>query len=374
MRSAQASVYIRATVGGEPLVEVTRVTRTLPSFDAADDADVTRIDRVSGENKLVFKATVTAPVNTSYSEDDDGAKLVAEGVVVWGVNGGSGLDLDLASASPLTKEIRVSSMTDRYVMQDFDPVQAPSTIVLYLVVRPNQLQSLAPYTFTLTYTSNDGTVVTSSKAIVTANSAPTSGFVDVLPAMGSELKTIFTIGAALWDDTDLPLTYQYYLVDPYDTTTTVAIRSRNEDPELETVLPAGYYSNSTSNSSSAAYSAGNASLEIGALVFDSLDAHTASSVIVEVLPREMSALDIEDYFTFTFAAAESAEEVKLAVVTTTMKSNVGDCSHAPNCTALNRLSCKAIDSTCGACMDGHFPPRVASTVGLGMTSVSRLVG
>ena len=144
MRSAQASVYIRATVGGEPLVEVTRVTRTLPSFDAADDADVTHIDRVSGENKLVFKATVTAPVNTSYSEDDDGAKLVAEGVVVWGVNGGSGLDLDLASASPLRKEIRVSSMTDRYVMQDFDPVQAPSTIVLYLVVRPNQLQSLAP--------------------------------------------------------------------------------------------------------------------------------------------------------------------------------------------------------------------------------------
>ena len=43
--------------------------------------------------------------------------------------------------------------------------------------------------------------------------------------MGSELKTVFTIGAALWDDTDLPLTYQYYLVDPYDTTTTVAIRS-----------------------------------------------------------------------------------------------------------------------------------------------------
>ena len=53
-------------------------------------------------------------------------------------------------------------------------------------------------------------------------------------------------------------------------------------------------------------------------------------------------------------SAASSDDAKLAVVTTGLRTNIADCSNAPNCTLLHRKVCSAIPHTCGECKDDYI--------------------
>jgi hypothetical protein len=367
LRSASAVVYVRGVPPGEPLVEVSRITPELGDVAGAEEDEFEieeeevepttgSVARIDGEKKVVFKATLTAPINTAAR----GGESSVRGSVSWTVNGDSDLDLSVVSASELTRSIKMMGLGDA------SPSSALSSSVLYLVLKEGSLSSHREYTFTLTYTSTDATVVTSAGSSVTVNSAPDHGTILVSPEFGHELNTSFTLSLAAWEDSDLPLSYEPFLIDPsapMDDSADVATATRSEDMEYAMVLPAGRANASTSIASGGTYSSGqvNTSLTVGAYVYDYYGAKTRTLFTVTVEARGLPSLEVETYLNDALDSASSAGEAKLAVVVTSIKANAVNCDQAPNCTVLHRRECSNVAHTCGACIADFF----SSTTGSG---------
>ena len=81
---------------------------------------------------------------------------------------------------------------------------------LFLVVKPNVLSGGHSYTFVVDVVDEYGSA--SANATVAVNTPPSNGSFSVSPDSGDALQTIFTLAAANWSDSDLPITYTYFTV------------------------------------------------------------------------------------------------------------------------------------------------------------------
>ena len=281
------------------------------------------------EAKLKIKATIEAP------PFDDTISSIIRGSISWSVNDETGLDLSANALTRINRNILIS--------------EAKPQMVTYLVIKPNSLNGLHDYTFTLTYSSTIHNYTASSSITVRANSPPSMGQVDVIPVRGEELETVFEIGAYLWEDSDLPLTYEPYIRDPYDLANVIVLQTRSEMTSVSTKLPAGYSANSDEEGATT-----NNTLNVGINVYDSLEAYSSTGIVVQVSKRELEDAELVSYLSDSLTSAASDDDAKLAVVTTGLRTNIADCSNAPNCTLLHRKVCSAIPHTCGECKDDYI--------------------
>ena len=197
--SSRYSTVVFRVYGLPAGVPYVRVNKETAGMGDEDDLD---------GSKLKIKATIEAP------PFDDTISSIIRGSISWSVNDETGLDLSANALTRINRNILIS--------------EAKPQMVTYLVIKPNSLNGLHDYTFTLTYSSTIHNYTASSSITVRANSPPSMGQVDVIPVKGEELETVFEIGAYLWEDNDLPLTYEPYIRDPYDLANVIVLQTRSE--------------------------------------------------------------------------------------------------------------------------------------------------
>ena len=212
---------------------------------------------------------------------------------------------------------------------------SPRTFHLSLVLPPGSLPQQSTFNFYMTCTTTTGHSASAAITIST-NAPPLPGEYTVSPETGGVmLSTEFTFVALKWEDSDMPITYEFayqaasgsYLVH----------RSRAELSHTAAPLPAGR-------------DVTNYTLSTRLVVFDILNAQHAEYQDVQVLHEEMSAADKSAYLSEALEASNGfPDEMKLAVAMTSSIVNAVNCSTAPNCDSLNRESCSAKAGTCGPC-------------------------
>eukprot|EP01038_Epipyxis_sp_PR26KG_P014196 gene14196-19049_t len=183
---------------------------------------------------------------------------------------------------------------------------------------------------------------------VTTNGSPQPGILIVNPKAGKELLTSFMYHAALWMDTDIPLSYQFGFESPsmYSRIPdTVVVQYKSQFSSGSSYLPAG---RSTSNYR----------VNCFVQVFDRLDAfgNTSSSISVSKVENLMETLSINQTYSLFSKSNDVASITKsISVIGTSM--NNANCSAAPNCSSLYREECAFTDHTCGSCLYGYSGKR-----------------
>jgi hypothetical protein len=263
-------------------------------------------------------------------------EMPSRGHLVWSVSDAS-IDLLTVSLSPASLTLPASASG------------VGSVNVLSLVVAENSLPHQSLLIFTLKCSLDNG-YSSSSSVTVTTNSPPFGGVLEVSPLEGVILNTTFLMIASDWSDEDLPLSYQFgYLsssssssssssFSPYSSDL-IMLRSQMQLSFTSTLLPAV---------SSCAM-----------VVFDQLD--SSSQYLSDVSVREgeasMSASQLRVFLTNGINLSHETnnpEDLKRSLSLTSTVLNRVDCSSAPNCESLNRLSCSSmsVEGTCGPCLSG----------------------
>ena len=218
-----------------------------------------------------------------------------------------------------------------------------------LSLSPNFLLSGRTYTFQLTATYEHNNISAFSAITFTTNNAPLGGSLRVSPLEGTTLTTIFTLSAIGWVDKpeNYPLAYQFSysssgLSMPY------LLRSSNILQYVNTVLSQGILDGdyavtcvvSVSNTFGAA---SYASADVRVFPFSLQNDTLPSSYINNLLQRLLEEATFNNNFDLVLATIRAG-------VTSTL---FGNCSSAPNCTAIHRFDCTLISHTCGSCQDGY---------------------
>jgi hypothetical protein len=169
-----------------------------------------------------------------------------------------------------------------------------------------------------------------------------NGSFSVLPSSGVELETLFSFSTELWNDDDIPITYQFGFLPNYNINdNTMVLQGRSELSSGSSILPSGLESN-------------NFSIPCIVHVYDSLNSFTSlsSSVIVTSKINDYSQLSsIIDDTSNSFDAVASIKQV-IPVVSSVI--NRIYCSNTPDCSLLHRQSCSKIANTCGECQEGFI--------------------
>lgn len=128
--------------------------------------------------------------------------MASSGKMKWTVNDAS-INLASVSLSPVTESLPSSPMNSPHVLS--------------LVLVGNSLPPQSSFIFTLSCTLVNG-YSSSSSVIITTNSPPFGGMLEVSPAEGIMLQTLFSMIGLGWIDEDLPLSYQFGYVGISDST------------------------------------------------------------------------------------------------------------------------------------------------------------
>ena len=210
-----------------------------------------------------------------------------------------------------------------------------STVLLVLPA-----YSLTPgssLTFTLSCRSKTTGFSSSASLSVVVNSPPQGGVFVVTPSNGLQLTDTFTFSASRWWDTDLPINYAFGFVSPSSGSLSV-IQSLSQRIYTTTSLPAGQ-------------DMSDYTLACQMLVYDSYLSSTAATQTIQVNPSVVSNAALAQEVSSQLSNPATATKVLGVVVA--LINNV-KCSTAPNCTALNRLPCKAVTNTCGSCASSNM--------------------
>ena len=267
--------------------------------------------------------------------------MESSGKVFWSTSGSS-VDLTKISLVPILATV--------------DGITSPSTRSFNLVLAANSLPERSTFTFRLTCVLNTGQ---SSSAAVTisTNGPPLGGVLTVLPPDGFMLETVFQLLTSRWVDVDIPLTYEfgYYSVGG----TLMVLQSQSLKSYTTSTLPAGKDTESFKVSTVVQ-------------VFDSLSANSTVSATAVVQAVFISTDELSDMFDAT--NVEDVDETKKALSTTTSTINAANCTGAPDCEALNRLSCSGVSRTCGVCSESYIgAPGDANTKCVNMQQYRRLL-
>ena len=230
----------------------------------------------------------------------------------WSVSDNS-LDLSTISAFPPTQSLSVGK-------QQFN-----------LRLNPNTLPERANLLFTLTCGSG------SSSITVTTNGSPVPGQYEVSPIEGIELSTVFVFVASLWNDPDLPITYQFGFISPA-TRQNLVILGRSPTTTASTTLPAGFDGDGN---------VVNCTLQ----VFDVLNSTYTMYDPVKVTPVTTASDRKQSLINFiSSASSDNVDSQKnlISVASTTL--NHINCTVPQNCSSINRQPCSKTAYTCGSCL------------------------
>ena len=219
-----------------------------------------------------------------------------------------------------------------------------------LSLSPKFLLNGRTYTFQLTATYEHNNISAYSTITFTTNNAPLGGSLLVSPLEGTTLTTIFTLSAIGWVDKqeNYPLAYafSYYTSSssPY-----YLLRSSSIIQYVDIMLSQGLLSRDYA-------------VICVVSVSDTLGAASETSAKVRVVPYSFN-YDIVSISTINQFLQNSVEEgafnydydFVLAAIRAGVTSILyGNCSLAPNCTAIHRLDCSLISHTCGSCQEGYL--------------------
>lgn len=277
-----------------------------------------------------------SPSSSLYVQGD--VTLLGTGTCAWTVDD-SAFNLDEASLVPTTRAISRSGTTAlNFVIA---PFTLPQGATLVFTLTCTQYASAAVYGSSgadegVDYSQMADQVGISSIA-VEINSPPSPGIFAVSPTYGTELQDIFDFESSLWNDDDLPITYQYGFVSPGGRL--MPVQTRSESAAASVILPAG--------DALLDYE-----LRCVATIFDSLDANTTvsqSTYVNETLDAASEGVNLLS----SVAGSQDLDTVFAAVSVTMSVVNTVNCTLAPNCTTLHRSKCAQVAATCGACLEGY---------------------
>jgi hypothetical protein len=153
-----------------------------------------------------------------------------------------------------------------------------------------------------------------------------------LPHKGIELSTIFNFTAIDYNDPDLPLTYQFGIIN--DGLHTV-LCSRSLANTTQSTLPAG-------------------PMICFVQVFDSYGVYSESTKVV-IVSKELDQQRLQEAILNQLHETTGNSVMiqnTLAVVSAVL--NSASCQNAPICDNLNRMECHTIANTCGTCKSGFI--------------------
>ena len=235
----------------------------------------------------------------------------------------------------------IAVMADTPVEKSFSYPSGSASFVSVttsLVLPPFTLSEDSVFTFQLSCALGSG-YSSSAAIVISTNSPPSIGIFEVHPLNGTMLLTYFTFTASRFEDSDIPVSYEY----GYESSTgkNMIFRSRLEKSYASTVLPTGQLSS-------------NYDVRCRLRAFDLMNAKTDVFSSVTVFPKKKSSDSIQDFFTTTVSSGGGyADVLKLAIAATVAAVNEINCSNAPDCAALHRQECDTVVATCGQCIQGY---------------------
>ena len=254
-------------------------------------------------------------------------------------------NVQLSSAGSATwsiddPEVQLSALSLSSIQRELAAPQASlQGVSLSLVLPPHSLPQESSLVFKLSVTTLTGHAATAAISIST-NSPPLSGEYSVSPPSGVMMSTRFSFSATHFEDSDLPVTYEF----AYQSTSGSYLvhRARLEKSFTESELPNGRASTGDL-------------LSTRLQVFDRMDAVCVVYESVEVKANHATAAETQNYLVSSLASgAGYADEVKRVVAVTSCVINSVNCSLAPNCSLLHRAPCSTSPGTCGECILGYF--------------------
>jgi hypothetical protein len=175
---------------------------------------------------------------------------------------------------------------------------------------------------------------------ITMNTPPRPGLFLVSPPNGLALATEFKFYAMQWNDTELPLTYQfsYSSHSNSDGVSSQVLQSRSELSYVLTFLPTGVHQDN-----------GFVSCEV--FVFDTLDASSQSTFPVLVKTNFSSSSFLGETISLRLNEVKGNLDSSRQVVSVSGSLlNLKNCSDTPHCGSLNREDCLSSDHLCGPCL------------------------
>jgi len=220
----------------------------------------------------------------------------------------------------------------------------------YLVLDGSYLVTGGTYKFI--FSSNyDGSEASSFSQIeLTVNSPPTSGKITVTPRSGYSIQDEFTLQTTDWTDDaeDFPLKYSFHYLSSSSVLT--LLRGSETGNTFEgTQLPKGSGDNNT--------------LSIGVIASDKYGSKASAYTSASVYPYTAS-LDEAGEAAAAMVTSLLGESNSAAVYSTVQNFAsflaATNCTLAPDCAKLNRISCDSgdTDHTCGSCLGGFSGSKV----------------
>jgi hypothetical protein len=242
--------------------------------------------RTAKTSVLVTILPSLAPLITLYTEGNprinpsDKLKLVAD----VSVSSSAMVSWEVDDSSILLPQISLSDTSKPLVVQPpSNGTYTMSRFRVSLVLPSFSLSEQSSFTFTLFCNLLEGTSSSSASVTVTTNSPPYPGDYVVIPPSGVRLKTEFMFQALQWEDSDLPIAYEFSYENPASGEYVVH-RARMEVTFVYSKLPAGL-------------SQMDYALDTRVQVFDSLNAKRVQNFVVTVnVGDKLSLQDIDAYF------------------------------------------------------------------------------
>ena len=196
----------------------------------------------------------------------------------------------------------------------------------------------------LTFTLASG--ASKQSVVIEYLSPPFGGLVAISPSTGTELLTMYTLSATDWSvqqtSSELPITYSFSYRSE-DKSTSLNIQGRSELAYTTTQLPKGADDDGYR-------------VLTQVRIFNALDASrlVTKNVIVGRTTKTRTEVSNSIVTSITTSKEETNldELLRVISVSATVINRV-DCSHAPDCVALNRHLCMATAHTCGRCRFGY---------------------
>jgi hypothetical protein len=311
----------RAAGGGAKVEDSRRCEKVLTLSLLASQSPVVTLEVVSSSGSKINPSSKLKILGR--------VAMPSQGELLWSVNDPS-IQLSTASLSPISLALPSSATTH----------SVDSVNVLSLVLVGNSLPAQSSFLFTLKCSLDNG-FSSSSSVTISTNSPPFAGVLEVSPSEGVMLNTTFWMFASDWCDEDLPLSYQFgYLTSTSSSSSSsdlIVLRSRMELSFTSTLLPAV---------SSCAV-----------MVFDQLSSSSRSIVEVSVGEVSMGAADLRVFLLDGINGSQvvsNPDDLQNTLSLTSTVLNQVNCSRAPDCFSLNRLSCSSVlvEGTCGDCVSG----------------------
>ena len=275
-------------------------------------------------------------ITSSFTRFNPTSKLVLNGylsadfsvICTWSASSALGVAIPVTSLTAQTKT--------------FAAVDAAANVNFPLSVIGGVFTGGGSYTFRLTVTAAaDSSKSAYTEIILTANSAPTSGYVSSSPSVGDALVTQFLLSSPGWttDAANFPLSYGFSFrlsaSSPYLTVAGSSLRAF-----ATTTLPAGL--------STQGYN-----LTLQAQVADIYLSVSTAESIANV--KFSASTNITHILTSTLSTAFAIGDVNLAFQTVNNVAstvNAVNCTASNNCDSLNRLHCLLTAGTCSSCYPG----------------------